>query len=121
MEKYTLTGTFELKFESPVTIHRKMRKCICDMEDATHHEGSYMEAVGFYKNRFGLFESLGTFSKVEADLEVECECGRLMKKWSREHKYHSDDENACGWYDILVTCNCKSPKPNYMIEKIKLE
>lgn len=116
--KCTLTETFEIEFEPLTMINHKRMKCICSMEEAAYHEGSHMRTVGFYKNRFGLFESLGSFSKVMADLEVECECGNLMKKWLRELKYHNDNEDAYGWYDILVTCNCKSPKPNYIVEKI---
>ena len=114
-----VTGTFEFELESPVVIHRKMMKCICHFADADLHEGSCMKTCGFTKNRYGLYESLGDFSKVMSKFEVECTCGELMGKWVKEGKYQSKDENAYGWCEVMVTCSCDTPKPDYLVELVK--
>jgi len=114
-----IKGTFELEIEPPVVINRKVMKCICSMDEAALNENSYMKTCGFYKNKYGLYESMGSFSKVMSEYDVECRCGKLMKKWMNEYKNRSDDEAAYGWCDVLVTCSCKEPRPDYLVEIIK--
>ena len=90
------------------------------MKEAGLNERIRMETCGFNKNKHGLYESMGSFSKVMSEFDVECTCGKLMKKWINETEYQSDDENAYGWCDMMVTCSCEEPKPDYLIKVIKL-
>ena len=115
-----ITGTFEIEIEEPIKIKHRVMKCICSMEEASLYDDSNAKSCGFVKNKYGLYESMGSFSKSMSELDVECTCGKIMNKWVKLLKYRSNDnEEAYGWCDIMATCHCKSPRPNYLVEKVK--